>query len=62
MGNIVLLYTVMSSFHSRAENGPCGYKVVPMGENRTLFIWVLNSDLKVLYDNYSMYVCSQVSH
>jgi hypothetical protein len=30
----------------RAENGPCGYKVVQTGDNSSLFIWVLNTDLK----------------
>ena len=32
---------------SRGENGPCGYKVVPIASNKCLFIWVLNTDLKV---------------
>ena len=37
----------VSLFCSRGENGPCGYKVVPTADNRALFIWVLNTDLKV---------------
>ncbi|CAI8013419.1 StAR-related lipid transfer protein 3 (Fragment) [Geodia barretti] len=30
----------------RGENGPCGYKVVHIDDNRCLYIWVLNTDLK----------------
>jgi len=30
----------------RAENGPCGYKLVPVDANRTKLIWIINSDLK----------------
>ena len=41
---MVVLYL---SFSPRGENGPCGYKVVPIRDGNALFIWVLNTDLKV---------------
>ena len=31
----------------RAENGPCGYVVIPIELRRTKFIWIINSNLKV---------------
>ena len=37
--------TLYSPF--RAENGPCGYVVVPIESGRTKFIWIINSNLKV---------------
>ena len=33
--------------HYRAENGPCGYLVIPISANQCKFVWVLNSNLKV---------------
>ena len=32
----------------RAENGPCGYVVVPVDSERTKLIWIINSNLKVM--------------
>lgn len=31
----------------RAENGPCGYVLVPVDESKAKFTWVINADLKV---------------
>lgn len=30
------------------ENGPCGYVLLPVDLQRTLFIWLLDTDLKVI--------------
>ena len=39
---ILCLYNVC-----RAENGPCGYVVIPVESGRTKLIWIINSNLKV---------------
>jgi hypothetical protein len=36
----------------RGENGACGYKVVHISDNRCLYVWILNTDLKVLTCTY----------
>ena len=41
----------VSLFHSRGENGPCGYKVVPVSDSKSLYIWIINTDLKVCTTN-----------
>ena len=32
----------------RAENGPCGYVVIPVDSARTKLMWIINSNLKVM--------------
>ena len=34
-------------FMYRAENGPCGYVVIPVESGKTKLIWIINSNLKV---------------
>ena len=44
MASINFLYCI-----SRAENGPCGYVVVPVDSGCAKLIWIINSNLKVFH-------------
>ena len=41
----------------RAENGPCGYVVIPIDSGRTKLIWIINTNLKVMTTLLCTWMC-----